>query len=176
MNIKLMKINHKIGFAIAAALAIASWIITVYYWDKLPNVIPTHFGFNGQVDGWANKSLFYVLMVPVLQSIMLVGFVFLYYKPQYSDMPTTLWLMSLEKKHRDHAFSLIRVMLVGTLIWISVLFTYITYSLNASALNKDLGVSPWIMSAIIISMIVWLIFWSIRVFKATKQAMRQIKQ
>jgi len=165
-----MRLKHKILFIIAVILAVTSWAIAIYYWDKLPGTIPIHFGINGQADDWANKSFFYVYLIPIIQSLMLGAFVFLYYKPQYSDMPTTMWLMTLDKKHRDHAFALIRTMLVGMALWIGVLLTYITYGMNASALDSSLGLSTLLMFIIIGLMLVWLVYWTVKVFKATKSA------
>jgi len=170
-----MKLKYKICFSIAILLAVSSWVIAIYYWGKLPSIIPTHFGISGQADDWANKSLFYVFLIPVLQSLILGLFIFTYYKPQYSDMPTTMWLMTLDNKHRDHAFDLIRTMIGGISIWIGVLFTYITYGMNNSALNTDSGLSSWFLFALIGSMMVWLVFWSIKVYRATKSAIKAMK-
>lgn len=170
-----MKLSHRIYLIFAALLAIASWIIAIYYWNKLPNVIPIHFGISGQADDWANKSLFYVFLIPALQSVLLGVFVFLYYKPQYSDIPTTMWLMTLDKKHREHAFELIRIMLVGTSIWIGILFTYITYGMNAASLNDDLGLSTTFLFLIVGLMLVWLVFWAIKVYRATKDAIASMR-
>lgn len=168
-----MKKWHKIGFALAFLIAITSWLIAIFYWDKLPSPIPTHFGWNGQPDAWNPKSIFYVFMIPFLQTLMLLAFLFLYYKPQYSDMPTTLWLMTMEPHKRDHAFDLIRTMLVGLGLWISVLFAYITYGIIVSALDTSLGLNPWLMVGILVVMIGWLIWWTIKVYRATKEAMKK---
>jgi len=168
---KNMKTWHKVGFVIAGVMAVASWAIAIAYWGKLPGIIPTHFGISGQPDAWNPKSIWYTFMIPALQVIMLGFFVFLYYKPQYSDMPTTLWLMTMEEHKRDHAFDLIRTMLVGIALWIGALFTYLTYAMNQSALDKSFGPSPWLMLGLIGGMIVWLIWWTVKVYRATKTAM-----
>lgn len=168
-----MKKWHKIGFAVAVVLAIASWVMAISYWGKLPAVIPTHFGINRQPDAWNNKSLWYAFLIPILQMVMLGSFIFLYYKPQYSDMPTTLWLMTMEQHKRDHAFDLIRVMLVGISLWIGVLFTYLTYMMNQAALNTAINPDPWIMLGIIGAMLAWLVWWTFKVYLATKEAMQK---
>ena len=167
-----MKTWHKVGLAIAVVLAVASWVIVIYYWGKLPNLIPTHFGITGQADGWSTKSIFSVFFIPFLQSLMLAGFVFLYYKPQYSDMPTTLWLMTLEEHKRDHAFDLIRTMIIGISLWIGALFTYLTYEMNRSALNGG-GPNSLVMLGLIGGMLMWLIWWTIKVYRATKEVMKK---
>ncbi len=171
-----MKVQHKIYFLAAALMALASWIIAIYYWDKLPQVIPIHFGISGQADDWANKSIFYVFLIPFLQTLILGMFIFLYYKPQYSDIPTTMWLTTLDKKHREHAFELIRIMLVGMSLWLGVLFTYLTYAMNYSSVKSDAGLSTPIMFSIIGLMMVWLVFWTVKVYRATKEALGSVRK
>lgn len=166
-NLKSNKL-HFVLMVIAGLFALMSWVIAIYYWQKLPGTIPTHFGFNGAPDTWSPKSILYGFMMPGLQTIMLLGFLFLYEKPQYSDIPTTMLLMSLDEKPRQHAFALIRIMLVGISLWLGVLFTYLTYSMNASALSQIFGPSPYIMGCLIIGMLAWLIWYTIKVYRYTK--------
>lgn len=165
-----MKTWHKVGLAVTVLLAITSWLIAIYYWGKLPTVIPTHFGFNGLPDSWNGKSVFYVFLMPFIQTLITLGFVFLYYKPQYSDMPTTLWLMTMEEHKRDHAFGLIRKMLIGTGLWIGVLFTYITFSTNIAGMFEP---SPLIILGLVAAMMAWLVWWTVKVYRATKDAMKK---
>lgn len=167
-----MKTLHKILFLIAILMALASWLIAIFYWDKLPDVVPTHFGFNGLPDDWVAKSVLSAFLLPFIQTVLQSGFIFLYHKPQYSDMPTTMWLMTINKKDREYAFSLIRTMLVGTSLWIGALFTYITYGINISAFNEQSGLISWVMAFLIGGMLLWLIFWTFKVYKATKKAIK----
>jgi uncharacterized membrane protein len=140
---------------------------------KKPSIIPTHFGISGQADAWSSKSIVNVFMIPGLQTLILGLFIFLYYKPQYSDMPTTLWLMTMEEHKRDHAFDLIRTMLVGISLWIGLLFAYITYGMNVSAMETDLGLNSWLLLSIIGLMLGWLVWWTVKVYRATKIAMKK---
>ena len=158
-----MKLKHKILFILAVCLAITSWIISMYYWDKLPQTIPVHFGVSGQPDNWADKSVFYVFLLPAIQIVMLAVFGFLYKKPQYSSMPTTMWLMALDKKHREHAFGLIRTMLASVSVWVGALLTYIVYGMNISAMDTNLGLNPVLLVVLVGLMLIWLIYWNIKV-------------
>lgn len=168
-----MKKWHKVGFLVATILAIISWAVAICYWDKLPAIIPTHFGISGQPDDWQNKSVFWAFMLPALQLFMVILFGFLYWKPQYSDMPTTMWLMTMEEHKKNHAFDLIRTMLVGTSLWIGVLFTYMVYMMNESALTAGVGMNPWILLAIVGSMLVWLAWYTVKVYHLTKEAIKK---
>ncbi|MEG3067433.1 MAG: DUF1648 domain-containing protein [Syntrophaceticus schinkii] len=47
---------------IAVLGVLAQAFILVHYWPTLPDVIPTHFGFSGEADGWGSKSS----LVPLL--------------------------------------------------------------------------------------------------------------
>ena len=166
-----MKQWHKLALIASMVLAISSWVIAIFFWDKLPQIIPTHFGISGMPDDWQNKSILWAFMLPAIQTLMVVMFGFLYWKPQYSDIPTTMWIMTMEKSIKDHAFSMIRTMLAGTSLWIGLLLTYMVYMMNESALNKNIGMNPWLMLVLVGSMLLWLIWWTIKVYRATKEAM-----
>lgn len=167
---------HLWAFIAAVMLAAVSWLIAFYYWGLLPQTIPTHFGLSGKPDAWNDKSVWYTFLLPALQSIMTGVFAFLYVRPQYSDMPTTLLLMSMEKKKREHAFVLIRSMLVTVLIFVGLLFTYMTYMMQVSALDEKIGPNPWVMAVIFLALFGWLFFWTFRVYKSTKKIIEEEKK
>jgi uncharacterized membrane protein len=66
-----MKQSHKICFMLAILMVVISWTTALLYWDKLPGVIPIHFGIDGVADGWADKSILYVFLLPIVQTVML---------------------------------------------------------------------------------------------------------
>lgn len=160
---------HKYALIFAGSLAILSLGISIYFWPELPSTIPTHFGFNGQPDSWADKSIFYAFMIPFLQLVLFLGFIFLYSKPQYSDMPTTLLLMAMPEDKKEHAFDLIRTMLVIVTLWMGALFTYLNYGINASAMGNNSALNPWIMGALMLGLFVWLAWYTVKVYKYTRK-------
>lgn len=165
-----MKLKYKIAFAIIILLAIASWVIAIIFWSKLPEVIPIHFGISGMADGWADKSVFMVYLIPFLQSLMIALFVFVYRKPQYSNLPSTMWLATLDQKNKDLAYDLIRTMDMGAAIFVGVLFTYITYGMNVSAINPNKGLSNKFLFSILGLIMVWIIYWTVKIYRITKKA------
>jgi len=40
---------------IPATLIAAAWLASIALYDRLPDRIPTHWGFDGQIDGWSGK-------------------------------------------------------------------------------------------------------------------------
>jgi uncharacterized membrane protein len=176
MKLKFEKSWHLWVLALCAILAIASWVIAISFWGKLPQTIPTHFGFSGQADSWAGKNIFYVFMIPTLQLAMVIGFGVLYFKPQYTSMPTTMLLTALDKGKQDYAFGLIRNMLVVTLLLMGLFFTYLTYGMNYSALHSETGLIPAIMIAWLVVLFVWLIWYNIKVYRITKRFLAQLQR
>jgi uncharacterized membrane protein len=157
-------------------LALASWMIAAYYWNKLPAVIPTHFGIDGQANDWADKSIFSVFLLPFLQSMLLGLFIFIYNNPQYSNIPSTMWLIVLSEENREKAYGLIRAMITGITLWMGILLTYITYAANAAAIKPMSGLSPWVVLIIVGLMIGWSIFWSTKIYSETKRMITSSKK
>lgn len=167
-----MKLKYKVAFVTIIMLAIVSWIIAIIFWGKLPEVIPIHFGVSGMADGWADKSVFMVYLMPLLQSLMIVLFAFVYHKPQYSNLPSTMWLATLDPKHKNLAYDLIRTMDMGVAIFAGALFTYMTYGMNMSAIDPGQGLENAILFLIVGLMMVWIIYWTIKIYRITKKQLR----
>ncbi len=52
-------------------LVIGTFIHLELAWSNMPDVIPVHYGFDGQIDEWGSKSR--ILVVPVLMLVLCVG-------------------------------------------------------------------------------------------------------
>ncbi len=69
-----MKLNWKREI-LPACLFIAMAIAGVYYYPLLPNVVPSHFGFNGEPNGWMTKPHFFIMgLFPFLLVYVLLTF------------------------------------------------------------------------------------------------------
>jgi len=165
-----MKLKYKIAFATIILLAITSWVIAIIFWSQLPDVIPIHFGISGMADDWADKSVFMVYLLPFLQSLMIAIFAFVYYKPQYSNLPSTMWLATLDRKHKDLAYDLIRTMDMGVAVIVGILLTYMAYGMNASAIDPSRGLSNIILFSIVGLMMAWIIYYTVKIYRITKTA------
>lgn len=56
--------EYKKTIIITSIIILLPIIVGVALWDKLPNEVATHFGVNGEPDGWSNK-LFAIIGLPV---------------------------------------------------------------------------------------------------------------
>jgi uncharacterized membrane protein len=61
---------------IAILLTLAAWLLAAWLYPSLPQRIPTHWNFAGQVDGWGDKT-WATFLVPGMMVAFLVLFAFL---------------------------------------------------------------------------------------------------
>lgn len=62
-------------FVILFILSVISLIGTAVIYTKLPQTIPTHWGFDGKVNGYGDRSTVFVLgLLPLLTCVMFWGF------------------------------------------------------------------------------------------------------
>lgn len=59
-------------FAICVGFALVLLARTVEAWPRIPERVPIHFGASGLPDGWAEKSVASVFLVPILALVMAV--------------------------------------------------------------------------------------------------------
>lgn len=166
---KMKKKWHLYAFIISLGLIAITLIITVYGWYVLPDIVPTHFGFSGQPDAWGHKSLFNIFFAPALQILITSLFVFLYFKPQYTNLPTTMFIMTLPEKQKEKSIELIRNVTVMTVLWINILFAYVALMIIEGAYSNDLGYAGWGLLILIIVFLVWLVWYNIYIYKIIKK-------
>lgn len=64
-NLKALWQDHKMLLVITSAIILLQTVVGVALWAQLPDQIATHFGMNGEPDGWSSKA-FTVFGVPLL--------------------------------------------------------------------------------------------------------------
>ena len=62
-------IRHKKTLIISTLLCLLPILFGVIMWDRLPDPMPTHFGVNGEPDGWSSKP-FAVFFIPAFLAAM----------------------------------------------------------------------------------------------------------
>ncbi len=55
-------------------LLLLPFALTAYFWDQIPETIPTHWGIDGQPDGWSQKgwSVFFLPLITIGSYLLLV--------------------------------------------------------------------------------------------------------
>lgn len=66
-------------FLIPLGIIVFNIILSLVMYPYLPDKIPTHWDFSGNVDGWMNKSILVALLIPITQIFMAVVIYLSYY-------------------------------------------------------------------------------------------------
>ena len=67
---KPITLSDRILVLVAAAMAVVMLVLTGVLYSKAPDIVPTHFNFSGEGDGWEGKGFYWILA-----AIMLVGMI-----------------------------------------------------------------------------------------------------
>ena len=65
--------KNKWMIIISALITLVPIIAGVILWDKLPDMVPSHWGVNGEVDDYVSKPMFVFGMPLILVALILVG-------------------------------------------------------------------------------------------------------
>ena len=114
-------------------LVMALIIITFIYWSKAPDIVPTHFNFNGEIDAYGSKNTLFILLPIVIISYIVLAILSKY--PQVYNYCIEITPRNKEKQYLM-ASTFIRVINVE----IVAIFFYSQVSI-AIAMNNGKGLS-----------------------------------
>lgn len=164
-----MKKSHLVMYVTAYILLVASLMWTIYNYSNIADIVPTHFNIAGEADAWSNKSVTSVFSLPIIHMLIVISLSFIYAKPQYTNFPISLALMTLKKNDRTKIFNISRELLAITLLWISIMFSYIQYGVVSMATNNPEKISSIFMEGMVASLLIIIAIYSIKMFKVVKE-------
>ncbi len=136
--------TDNIGNALGWFLFLVGWILAGTFFFYLPEIIPTHFGINGQVDDYGNRLTIFLL--PAIGSLVFLLLKFLVNRPETFNFPVKITQENAQYQYRL-AISFIRWLNVSILL----LFNGITILIYYSAVNNSAkGSIFWIVSTLIV--------------------------
>ncbi|EDS72409.1 SdpI family protein [Anaerofustis stercorihominis] len=100
-------------------------VIALLFYDKLPEQVPTHFGANGEANGYSSKVFFTFVMPLLYVGLHLFVNIMINNDPKRANSPKIM-------------FSIVRWL-------IPVLMTIVTGLSIAAALNVNINVSTWVL-------------------------------
>ena len=123
--------NNKWTLLITSGVILLPVLGGILLWDRLPQQLPTHWGANGEVDGWTSKT-FAVLGIPALMLVL-----------QY----VCFFASAFDPKRRN-----IRGKMLGLALWIiPVLNLFLHVMIYLTALERDIQITvmmPLFMGAL----------------------------
>lgn len=137
---------------------IFQWIFTFYYYQKLPNTIPIHYNFQGEVDGYGSKIFF--VITPIIATLIFAGLYFCEKYPKLFNFPVKLNENNAIKQY-EIAVSLVRKIQ----IFVQIMFAYISLSTVEIAIYKKQMLNSGIMIFLTLGIIIPIIYYLIQSFK-----------
>lgn len=93
-----LRIFDKILEIIAGLILLSTIVVVAYYYNTLPDIIPTHFDFSGKVDNYGSKSS--ILTLPILSTLLYIGLTILNKYPQTFNYLGEITLDNAESQYR----------------------------------------------------------------------------
>jgi uncharacterized membrane protein len=137
-------IPDAIFFVLASCVSLASYVVLALAYNSLPDLVPVHYGINGQVDAVTDKTFMSVFGIAFIHFSVSVLIMWLYSHPQYANIPGRVPLAKLPKKYRHSIEWIIRHMAMMMFVLVSLIFSYLALSGVVIGLNfaRELNVLP----------------------------------
>lgn len=121
-------------------------VLPILFYGDLPDVIPIHFGANGEADGFGGK--FMIWFSPVLGAILYLGLHKLIQYPHKFNYPQAVTMENAERLYTS-ASRMMRV-LNTSIVWI---FAYIMHSTIQTAIGNQTGLDGSFIVAFVLFML-----------------------
>lgn len=126
----------------AISLFIFLIIYTIIMYQGLPDTIPTHFNFKGEVDNYGNKSTLFLLPI-----IGVATYILLFVVNRYPHIHNYMVDITEENALKNYRFStrIVRY----TNLFVALVFAIIQYTLIQSAMGTSVSIGNWLLPIII---------------------------
>lgn len=104
-------------------LSIAPSLVMYLAWQRIPETIPTHYNFSGEVDDWGNKSML-LWLVPGLSLFIYLLLLFL-----------PLIDPKMRMSEMGHKYFSLRLLIQGVISYILIILQYTAYSKETGFVN-----------------------------------------
>lgn len=113
-------------------------VITIFYYNKLPNVIPTHFNAAGKANGWGGKGS--LIILPIIVYILYIGLTILKKYPHIYN-----YICEITELNAREQYQSARTMITLLKAELVYFFAYIQWGTIKSASTNSEGLSLWFL-------------------------------
>lgn len=145
INPKLDPIDKILNF-FGIVLLLFSWSYVVYYYPSLPELIPTHFDYKGNVDGHGKKLTLFVL--PIIGTFVFAGLGSLNKNPHIFNYTVTI---TPENAERQYKISTRTLRYIKTIILLAL--AVIIFKTVGNAMEQEDGLGKWFLPVFLITII-----------------------
>jgi len=131
----------------ALIVLIVTWGFTVYHFNKLPDIIATHFDISGKPNDFGSKYTIWLL--PAIITFVYVSIFTLNRNPHKFNYLTKITEQNAHKQYRL-ASRMMRILLFN----ITIMFAYITFKEIDGAYTKSSSLEWWFIPLLLLSTII----------------------
>lgn len=137
------------------------WIVTIFCYSKLPDIIAVHYDSAGKADGFGGKENIFTL--PILAAILFAGLTILNKYPRIFNYPVKITSENALKRFKD-ATRLVRYLkFIAAAVFAYFILKTTRYTFDITGITHELGIWFYIAAGILI---LPLIYYSIRTFSS----------
>ena len=150
--------KNKVLIIITAIICLVPMLAGVILWNQLPEQIPSHWGINGEVDGWSSKTFAVFFFPALLCGVHLLCVFFSHFDPKKTEYPKqminlVLWIcpvLSLLLNGIVYSFALgydlLNVPVIISLL-VGIMFILIGNALPKCRQSYTMGIKlPWTLA------------------------------
>lgn len=135
------------------------WTLTITSYPKLPEIIPTHYNYAGEVDGYGGKRK--ILGLPIVATILFVGITILNKFPHIFNYPT-----KITENNALRQYSIATRMMRYLKLFLVVLLGLIVFKTIQNANGQTDGLGTWFLPLALGLIFLPVIYFMIELFKA----------
>ncbi len=141
----------------------AAWVLAIAWFASLPETIPTHFNFSGDVDGYGGRGSLFIL--PSISIVLYLGMYFLNKRPDIFNYPK-----KITEENAEEMYTIATKMIRVINFTIAIVFLAIEYiSIDAAARNSS-SIGAWVVLLIICVIFAPVAWYVSRMFKKTNHS------
>ena len=119
---------------IAIIFLVATWLVAIYSYTVLPDIIPIHFDTQGRINGYGNKIV--IVILPIIGTVIFMFITILNKHPHIFNYPVTITNKNREFQSKN-ATRMLRCLKVS----ISLLFCLSALDIYLSGIKKTTGIN-----------------------------------
>lgn len=120
-------------------IVLFAWMVSVVAYDELPERIPTHFGLDGKPDKWSDKTPLMFYIMPTIQFIMVVIFIWIIRYPKLFNFPQKNEVESWPEEKKKPVYKYLSKMSLVICLMVNLLFLTIQYSIIYGAKTETMS-------------------------------------
>ena len=140
------------------ALLVSFWVFTLYHYQSLPQIIPTHFKADGVADGFGEK--WNIITLPLIASIVFIALTILNQFPHIFN-----YLTEITPENALHQYTNATKLLRYLKTIVVIVFFLIAFQTIKNTLNHTNTIEIWFLPLVMILIFIPLFSFGVQSFK-----------